>query len=126
MTASHVRLQRAYDEPNADDGYRVLVDRVWPRGRTREHLRLDEWARDLGPSTRLRKWFGHDPSRWTEFQVRYRAELADAGRSRALDELAERARRTRLTLVYGAHDAEHNQARVIADELERRLKGTST
>ena len=121
MTASHVRLQRAYDEPTPDDGYRVLVDRVWPRGRTKEHLRLDEWARDLGPSTQLRKWFGHDPARWLEFQVRYHAELADPGRSRTLDELAERARQARVTLVFGAHDAEHNQARVIADELERRL-----
>ena len=125
MTASRVRLQRAYDEPTPDDGYRVLVDRVWPRGRTKEHLRLDEWARDLGPSTRLRKWFGHDPARWTEFQVRYRAELADPGRSRTLDALADRARRARVTLVFGAHDAEHNQAQVIADELELRLNGTS-
>jgi uncharacterized protein YeaO (DUF488 family) len=126
MTGSHVRLQRAYDEPTPDDGYRVLVDRVWPRGRIKEHLRLDEWARDLGPSTQLRKWFGHDPARWTEFQVRYRAELADASRSRTLDELAERARLARVTLVFGAHHAEHNQARVIADELERRLKGISS
>jgi uncharacterized protein YeaO (DUF488 family) len=124
MTAPAIRLQRAYDEPTPDDGYRVLVDRVWPRGRTKEHLRLDEWARDLGPSTQLRKWFGHDPARWTEFQVRYHAELADPGRSRTLDELAERARQARVTLVFGAHDPEHNQARVIAHELERRLKGT--
>ena len=127
MTASaNISLQRAYDEPTPDDGYRVLVDRVWPRGRTKEHLRLDEWARDLGPSTPLRKWFGHDPARWTEFQLRYHAELADPGRARTLDELAKRARRARVTLVFGAHDAEHNQARVIADELERRLKGTSS
>ena len=123
MTAANVRLQRAYDEPNPDDGYRVLVDRVWPRGRSREHLRLDEWARDLGPSTQLRKWFGHDPARWTAFQVRYHAELADPGRSRKLDQLAERARQSRVTLVFGAHDAEYNQARVIADEVERRLTG---
>jgi uncharacterized protein YeaO (DUF488 family) len=126
MTASRVRLQRAYDEPTPDDGYRVLVDRVWPRGRTKEHLRLDEWARDLGPSTQLRKWFGHDPARWTEFQVRYHAELADPGRSRTLDQLAERARRAPVTLVFGAHDPEHNQARVIADEIERRLTGASS
>jgi uncharacterized protein YeaO (DUF488 family) len=126
MTASRVRLQRAYDEPTPDDGYRVLVDRVWPRGRTKEHLRLDEWARDLGPSTQLRKWFGHDPARWTEFQVRYHAELAGPGRSRTLDQLAERARRAPVTLVFGAHDPEHNQARVIADEIERRLTGASS
>jgi uncharacterized protein YeaO (DUF488 family) len=123
MTASHVRLLRAYDEPTTDDGYRVLVDRVWPRGRTKEQLRLDEWARDLGPSTPLRKWFGHEVARWPEFQVRYHAELADPGRSLALDALAERARHGALTLVFGAHDPEHNQARVIADELERRLEG---
>ena len=126
MTTSHVRMQRAYDEPTPDDGYRVLVDRVWPRGRTKEHLRLDEWARDLGPSTQLRKWFGHDPARWPEFQARYHAELADPGRARTLDELAERARQARVTLVFGAHDAERNQARVIADELERRLRGASS
>jgi uncharacterized protein YeaO (DUF488 family) len=125
MTASDVRLQRAYDEPSADDGYRVLVDRVWPRGRTKEHLRLDEWARDLGPSTELRKWFGHDPARWAEFQARYHAELTNTSRSRTLDALAERAREGRLTLVFGAHDTEHNQARVIAGEIQRRLRGAT-
>ena len=71
-----MRLQRAYDEPNPEDGYRVLVDRVWPRGRTKAALRLDEWARELGPSTELRRWFGQDPARWTEFRARYLAELA--------------------------------------------------
>jgi len=125
MTAAHVILQRAYDEPSADDGYRVLVDRVWPRGRTKEHLRLDTWARDLGPSTELRKWFGHDPTRWAEFQRRYQAELASADRSRTLDALTEHAREGRVTLVFSAHDREHNQARVIADELERRLRRAS-
>ncbi len=125
MTDARVVLQRAYDEPSAEDGYRVLVDRVWPRGRTKEHLRLDTWARDLGPSTELRKWFGHDPTRWAEFQRRYHAELANADRSRMLDALAEHAHEGRVTLVFGAHDTEHNQARVIADELERRLRGAS-
>ena len=125
MTVSpgNVRLQRAYDDPTPDDGHRVLVDRVWPRGRTREQLRLDAWARDVGPSTQLRKWFGHDPARWEEFQGRYRAELADPDRAKALDALAERARRGPLTLVFGARDTEHNQAVVIADELERRCAG---
>ena len=118
---SNVRLQRAYDEPTSDDGYRVLVDRVWPRGRTKERLRLDEWARDLGPSTELRKWFGHDRARWAEFQARYCAELADPDRAQALDALAERALRGPVTLVFGARDPEHNQAVVIADELERRM-----
>lgn len=123
MTDSNVRLQRAYEEPRPDDGHRVLVDRVWPRGRTKEHLRLDAWERDLGPSTQLRKWFGHDPALWTEFQARYRAELAEPAKAQALDALAAEARLGPVTLVYGARDREHNQARVIADELERRLRG---
>lgn len=123
MSGSHVRLQHAYDEPSADDGYRVLVDRVWPRGRRKEDLHLDAWERDLSPSTQLRRWFSHDPARWGGFQARYRAELADPDRSRTLDALASLARRGRVTIVFGAHDVEHNQARVIAEELERRLGG---
>lgn len=118
---SNIRLQRAYDDPQPDDGHRVLVDRVWPRGRTKAELELDSWERDLGPTTGLRKWFGHDPARWVEFQIRYRAELADPGRARVLDELAAIARNGRVTIVYGARDREHNQAQVIADEIARRL-----
>ena len=121
MAVPAVRLRRAYDEPAPDDGRRVLVDRVWPRGRTKAQLRIDAWERDLGPSTGLRQWFGHDPARWPEFQARYHRELADPDRARTLDELAAVARRGTLTLVYGARDQEHNQARVIADEIERRL-----
>jgi len=121
MTSRGVRLQRAYDEPQPDDGHRVLVDRVWPRGRTKAELRLDAWARDLGPSNELRKWFGHDPARWTEFEARYHVELADPERSQALDDLAAIAQRARVTIVYGARDREHNQAQVIADEIARRL-----
>jgi uncharacterized protein YeaO (DUF488 family) len=123
MSGSHIRLQRAYDEPSADDGYRVLVDRVWPRGLRKADLHLDAWERDLGPSTQLRKWFGHDPAHWGRFQARYRVELADPDRARTLDALARLARRGRVTIVFGAHDVEHNQARVIAEELERRLAG---
>ena len=120
--ARNVRLRRAYDEPAPGDGYRVLVDRVWPRGRTKEQLRLDAWARDLGPSTQLRTWFGHDPARWAEFQARYRTELAEPDRAQALDALAERAIRGPVTLVFGARDTDHNQAVVIADEIERRIR----
>ena len=115
-----VLLRRAYEEPTPDDGYRVLVDRVWPRGRTRAQLRLDRWARDLAPSTELRRWFGHDTARWGEFRRRYRAELAQPLQSAILDELAELARFGRLTIVFGARDAEHSQARVIGDELAAR------
>jgi uncharacterized protein YeaO (DUF488 family) len=120
MSVRGIRLQRAYEDPTPDDGYRLLVDRVWPRGRTKNELRLDAWARDLGPSPQLRKWFGHDPARWEEFQRRYHAELADPARAQALDTVAERARLGPVTLVFGARDTEHNQAVVIADELRSR------
>jgi uncharacterized protein YeaO (DUF488 family) len=120
-----IHLRRAYDEPTPHDGYRVLVDRVWPRGRTKQHLRLDQWARDLGPSTELRKWFGHKVERWPEFRARYRRELAAAPGAELLDQLAKRARTGPVTLVFGAHDPEHNQARVIADELQRRIERRS-
>lgn len=116
-----VTLRRAYDPPAPEDGHRVLVDRVWPRGRSREALHLDAWARVLAPSDALRQWFGHEPARWEEFQRRYRGELAAPAASAALDELADRARTATVTLVYGARDEEHNQARVIASELEERL-----
>lgn len=122
-SAEPPRLSRAYDPPDPTDGYRVLVDRVWPRGRTREELAIDEWARDLGPSTRLRKWFGHDPARWDEFRTRYGEELAAPAQAAALDRLADRARGGSVTLVYGARDRERNQAVVIAQEIARRLSG---
>ncbi|HJR50225.1 MAG TPA: DUF488 family protein [Gemmatimonadales bacterium] len=121
VSGGPVVLQRAYEEPTPADGHRVLIDRVWPRGRTKEHLRLDAWHRELGPSTELRRWFGHDPARWEEFRRRYRVELATPEAAGLLDDLAAIARRDRLTLVYGARDTEHNQARVIADEIARRL-----
>ncbi len=110
-----VRLKRAYDEPADDDGYRILIDRLWPRGVARERARLDEWARELAPSTELRRWFGHEPERFAEFRRRYAAELAAQGDK--LEELRERARRGTLTLVYAARDTEHNDAVVLADIL---------
>ncbi len=123
--APEIRLVRAYEEPGPDDGYRVLVDRLWPRGRTKEQLRLDAWEREIGPSDELRRWFGHDPARWEQFQARYRAELAAPEKTSLLDDLAARARAGRLTIVFGARDTEHNQAHVIADELQVRLRAGS-
>ncbi len=110
-----VRLKRAYDEPADDDGYRVLIDRLWPRGVARERARLDEWARELAPSTELRRWFGHEPERFAEFRRRYSAELE--AQSDKLEQLRERARRGTLTIVYAARDTEHNDAVVLADIL---------
>ena len=116
--APDVRLKRAYDPAEPGDGYRVLIDRLWPRGVSKERARLDEWARELAPSTELRTWFGHDPERFAEFERRYRAELT--AHEEKLDELRCRAREGTLTLVYGARDEEHNDAVVLADVLRRR------
>jgi uncharacterized protein YeaO (DUF488 family) len=115
-----VRITRAYDPPGPDDGHRVLVDRVWPRGRSREALHIDAWERDIAPSDELRHWFGHDPVRWDEFQRRYRVELATPAAERVLDGLAAIAAAGTLTLVYGAHDEEHNQAVVLAQVIRER------
>jgi uncharacterized protein YeaO (DUF488 family) len=112
-----VRLKRAYEPPAASDGYRVLVDRLWPRGVRREEARLDEWARELAPSAELRRWFGHDPERFEEFRRRYTEELA--GQEEKLRELRRRAREEALTLVYSARDVEHNDAVVLAEILRR-------
>src|SRR5207244_9627092 len=112
-----VRLKRAYESAAASDGYRVLIDRIWPRGITRERARLDEWARELAPSTELRRWFGHDPARFEEFRRRYSQELA--AHEGKLRELRRRARAGTLTLVYGARDREHNDAVVLIEILRR-------
>jgi uncharacterized protein YeaO (DUF488 family) len=110
-----VRLKRAYEPATAADGHRVLIDRIWPRGVSREEARLDEWARELAPSTELREWFAHDPARFDEFRRRYISELA--GQEEKLRELRRRAREATLTLVYGARDTEHNDAVVLAELL---------
>jgi uncharacterized protein YeaO (DUF488 family) len=115
-----VRVKRAYDRPEGSDGYRVLVDRIWPRGVSKEQAHLDEWARELAPSTELRRWFGHDPARFEEFRRRYRDELA--AHEEKLGELRGRARKGTLTLVYSARDTEHNDAVVLAELLRGRSR----
>jgi len=119
-----VRIKRVYDPAEESDGERVLIDRLWPRGVSHERAQIVEWIRDLGPSTELRQWFGHDPARFAEFRRRYEAELA--GKDAVLADLRRRARKGRLTLVYAARDTEHNDAVVLADVLKRRTtRGTS-
>ncbi|HVK86814.1 MAG TPA: DUF488 domain-containing protein [Kofleriaceae bacterium] len=116
-----IHLKRAYEPSRAGDGYRVLVERLWPRGLRKADAHLDEWLRDVAPSHELRRWFGHDPSRFSEFRERYKRELhAEPARS-ALAKLANRAGHGTVTLVYAAHDEAHNNAVVLARELERRL-----
>jgi len=112
-----VRLKRVYEPALASDGYRVLIDRLWPRGVSREKAHLDEWARELAPSAPLRRWFDHDPARFAQFRRRYTDELAV--HATKLGELRERAKSGTLTLVYGARDIEHNDAVVLAEILER-------
>jgi uncharacterized protein YeaO (DUF488 family) len=110
-----VHLKRAYEPPEPTDGYRVLIDCLWPRGVSRANARLDEWAKELAPSAELRRWFGHDPARFTEFRQSYIEELS--AQEDKLQELRRRARETTLTLVYGARDTEHNDAVVLAELL---------
>lgn len=112
-----IRIKRAYAAAEDADGWRVLVDRLWPRGRSKADLRLDAWRKDLAPTDELRKWFGHDPARWEEFRRRYRAELED-GAGAVRNFLAEAREHPLVTLVYGAKDAEHNQAVVLKEYLE--------
>ena len=111
----NVRTKRIYDAAEPGDGYRVLIDHVWPRGVSRERANLDEWARELAPSDELRKWFDHDPARFTAFRTRYRDELAD--HSERLDELRRRAASGPLTIVYAARDRDHNNAIVLSELL---------
>jgi len=113
--ARNVQTKRIYDPAEDSDGYRVLVDHVWPRGVTRERARLDEWARELAPSDELRTWFSHVPERFKDFRTRYRRELA--AQPEALEKLGEQATKSRLTIVYAARDREHNNAAVLAELL---------
>ena len=114
-----VRLKRAYEPASPTDGYRVLIGRLWPRGVSREDARLDGWEKELAPSATLRQWFGHDPGRFEEFRRRYIEELRS--QRPGLTALRRRARDGILTLVYSAHDAQHNDAVVLAEVLRRGL-----
>lgn len=117
-----VRLKRIYEPPEPDDGYRVLIDGMWPRGVAKADAHLDEWARDLAPSRELRTWFGHKPERFQEFRTRYRRELE--GHADHLAQLRERAASSPLTVLYAARDTEHNNA-VVVGELLRSSRGRS-
>lgn len=113
-----VQMRRIYDDPGPGDGARVLVDRIWPRGMSKERADLDEWCKQVAPSTELRKWYGHDPARFGEFTRRYRAELTDPDRAEALAHLRELARRnTMLTLLTATRDIEISEAALLADLL---------
>jgi uncharacterized protein YeaO (DUF488 family) len=112
-----VRIKRVYDTPSPDDGKRILIDRLWPRGLTKEKAKIDLWLKDIAPSAGLRKWFGHDPEKWPEFQKRYRKELEANEGTVAL--LREELQHGPVTLVFGAKDEAHNDAVVLKAYLEK-------
>jgi uncharacterized protein YeaO (DUF488 family) len=112
-----IRLKRVYENPSEEDGTRILVDRLWPRGLTKEKARVDLWLKEIAPSNELRKWFAHDPVKWPEFKARYKAELKHNGSQLAL--LKQSITRGPTTLLYGARDTEHNEAVVLQELLNR-------
>ncbi|MBO3098718.1 DUF488 domain-containing protein [Gelidibacter pelagius] len=111
-----IQIKRVYEAPSKSDGYRILVDRIWPRGVSKEEAQLDDWNKDLAPTTKLRKWFDHDPDKFDDFSIKYKKELKD--KTDALKELCQKAKDQTVTLLYGAKDIEHNQAVVLKDVLE--------
>ena len=115
-----ILLKRAYEAPDSVDGFRVLVDRLWPRGKKKADLRLDAWAKDISPSTELRKWFDHDPKHWLEFCKRYKAELNAQEVREAITQIVHAAQKhSAITLIYGAKDTEHNEAVVLEPIFKR-------
>jgi uncharacterized protein YeaO (DUF488 family) len=114
-----IKIKRVYEKPAKEDGWRVLVDRLWPRGMTKEAAQLDAWMKDVAPSDTLRKWFGHEPEKWAAFQKKYRGEVAK--KKALIAELKKMAKEHgTLTLLFGARDVEHNEAIVLADMLKGR------
>jgi uncharacterized protein YeaO (DUF488 family) len=118
-TKRDVRLRRVYDQPLPDDGRRILVDRLWPRGLSKEAAHVDEWVKTVAPSTGLRRWYGHQPAKFAEFRRRYGDELRDPERAEALNHLTEQAKRGTITLLTAARDAGHSQAAVLAERLRQ-------
>jgi uncharacterized protein YeaO (DUF488 family) len=123
ISAANVKLKRAYERPSPSDGVRILVDRLWPRGVRKASAALDRWAKELAPGAGLRKWFGHDPRRWPEFERRYARELR--AHRRELAALRSLAREKPITLVYSAHDEAHNDAVVLRKVLLHRVATAS-
>lgn len=113
----NIRIKRAYDRPDKEDGTRILVDRLWPRGLTKDKAKIDLWLKEVAPSTELRKWFAHDPAKWAEFQTRYRKELRKNKEQLSL--LKHEAARGTVTLIYGARDQQHNEAAVLQKLLDK-------
>ena len=112
----NIKIKRVYNDPEDSDGYRILIDRIWPRGLSKEDAKLDDWNKDLAPSTKLRKWFDHDPDKFESFSEKYKKELENSNED--LKKLIEKAQDNTVTLLYGAKDTEHNQAVVLKQVIE--------
>ena len=110
-----VKIKRIYETPSPDDGKRIYIDRLWPRGIKKEEVKMDEWLKEISPSDRLRKWFGHDPSKYAEFKIRYKKELEK--HSEILERIKKEAKKESVTLLFSAKDVEHNNAIVIEELL---------
>lgn len=119
MAKKSIQIKRIYKDASDDDGYRALVDRLWPRGVSKEAAKLDEWNKEVSPSPELRKWFDHEPKKFKEFKKRYETELAD--REEVLDKLVEQAGKQKLTLLYGAKDETNNHAIVLKEFLDKNI-----
>lgn len=115
-------VKRVYDRRESNDGIRILVDRLWPRGLTRERAGIDEWAKHLAPSDELRRWFGHDAGRWLEFRQRYIKELSSPQQSKLLEEIAQKAVKSNITIVFGTKDVKYNNARVLEELISKRMR----
>jgi len=114
-----IKIKRVYDQPAKSDGYRVLIDRIWPRGLKKTEARIDEWLKQIAPSTGLRKWFKHDPAKWEQFKRRYAAELKE--HREELGKLVRESRKRTVTLVFGAKDIAHSNAMALKEYIERRI-----
>lgn len=115
-------IKRAYEPKEPSDGKRILIDRLWPRGVSKSEAGIDEWPKDLGPSTSLRKWFGHDPEKWEEFKKRYLQELSAPDKVKLLDNIARTAEHANVTLIYSAKDTEHSNVKVLAELIANMTK----
>ena len=117
-----LKIKRAYDKKATADGKRILIDRLWPRGLSKAEAGIDEWLKELAPSTELRKWFGHDPGKWDEFRKRYLAELSDAEKVALLERIAKTAEHNTVTLIYSAKDTEHSDVKVVEAVLNKIMR----
>jgi uncharacterized protein YeaO (DUF488 family) len=118
-----LKIKRAYEDKAVADGKRVLIDRLWPRGVSRDRLGIDEWIKDIAPSTELRQWFAHEPEKWLEFRKKYKEELSGSEKVQQLKDLARAAKNGNVSLIYAAKDTEHNNARVLEEVIDRLMSG---